>query len=223
MAHDFLFPRDRVARNFRTPLTQFDDVFVHFFDCQMQYLPQIHFGEFAVHFLGENPRGDGWTFNNLCFQQFIDENAHHLLVQMPQFKHIVQQANLRFFRIGNRLKKKKINAQNWCMSAWHDIIFEMCYPLKHTLKTSWNFAMAAKLWEKLFEPKFNNVCTNTSILSGLNVLSTISLSFSGLGKSFRMLSTSSGVHFWRIATTNWWATSAPGNEATEIEKDKNQN
>lgn len=83
----------------------------------------------------------------------------------------------------------------------------------NTLKTWWNFAMAAKLCEKLFEPKFNNVWTKTSIFNGLYVISTISLSFSGFGRSLRMFNTSSAVHFWRMAWTSWCAVVVPGNEA----------
>lgn len=39
--------------------TQLDDVFVHFFDRQMENFPQIHFGEFAVHFFGKYPGRNG--------------------------------------------------------------------------------------------------------------------------------------------------------------------
>lgn len=63
--------------------------------------------------------------------------------------------------------------------------------------------MAAKLCEKLFEPKFNNVCTKTSIFNGLNCGSNISVSISrGFGKSFNTSNASSDVHFCRIDTTN---------------------
>lgn len=75
--------------------------------------------------------------------------------------------------------------------------------------------MAANVWEKLFDPRFSSVCTKTSIFRGLKVDSTISFSevSRGLGKSFSSFSTSSGVHFWRIATTNLWAVAVPGSEA----------
>lgn len=86
-----------------------------------------------------------------------------------------------------------------------------------TLKTWWNFAMAAKLCEKLLEPKFSNVWTNTSIFSGLYVISTISLSLSGFGRSFKMFNTSSAEHFWRMAWTSWCAVVVPGNEAEIIQ------
>lgn len=70
--------------------------------------------------------------------------------------------------------------------------------------------MAAKLWLKLFEPKFNNVCTNTSIFNGLKE------QFSSLspdpGKAFKTFKASSGVHLRLIDTTSSWATFVPGRE-----------
>lgn len=81
------------------------------------------------------------------------------------------------------------------------------------MKTLWNLAIAAKLCEKLFAPKFNSVWTKTSIFNGLYVISTISLSFSGFGSSFKIFITSSAEHFWRMAWTSWCAVDVPGNDA----------
>lgn len=47
-------------------LTQFNDMLIHFLNCQMKNFPQIHFSEFAIHFLREYPCGHCWTFYNLC-------------------------------------------------------------------------------------------------------------------------------------------------------------
>lgn len=64
-------------------LTQFLNVFVHFLDGQVQYFPQIQFGEIAVHLLGEDPCGDSRTFNDLRFKQFVNQHTHHLLMCAP--------------------------------------------------------------------------------------------------------------------------------------------
>lgn len=39
--------------------TQFDDVFVHFLNRQVQDFPQVHLGELAVHFFGKYPCRNG--------------------------------------------------------------------------------------------------------------------------------------------------------------------
>lgn len=88
---------------------------------------------------------------------------------------------------------------------------------QRTLNTEWNFEIAAKLCEKLFEPKFNSVWTNTSIFNGLNCESAMSLSISsGFCRSFSTLIASSVVHFCRMAMTNWWAVAVPGRDAAKI-------
>ena len=71
--------------------------------------------------------------------------------------------------------------------------------------------MAANEWEKLFDPRFNNVWTNTSIFRGLKRESASS-SCRGLGKSFNTFITSSGLHFALMDTTNLCAVVVPGND-----------
>lgn len=55
--------------------------------------------------------------------------------------------------------------------------------------------MAANECEKLLQPKYNRVCTKTSIFRGLNRLSLLSSSMAGFGNSFSTAITSSGEHF----------------------------
>lgn len=122
------------------------------------------------------------------------------------------------------------NSRLW-FSFWSHIVIEFrCFqssleifsqkPLVLTLKTWWNFAIAAKLCENDLEPKFSKVWTNTSIFKGLYWLSAASFSpFSpAFGRSFSTLRTSSAVHFWRMDTTNSCAVAVPGSEAKMIEK-----
>lgn len=69
-------------------------MFVHFVDGDMQNLPQIHLSKLLGHLFAKDPCGDRRAFNNLSFQQFINDNAHHLLVVVPQIKYIVEHTNL---------------------------------------------------------------------------------------------------------------------------------
>lgn len=69
--------------------------------------------------------------------------------------------------------------------------------------------MAAKLWLKLFEPRFSNVWTKTSIFNEK------ASSFSaGPGRVFSKVRTSSEVHFLLIDTTSSWAVAVPGRAPT---------
>jgi hypothetical protein len=61
--------------------------------------------EFSGHLLGEYPVGYGRAFNDLSLQHFVHKNAHHLLMIMPQFKHVAQDANLCFFGVSEHLQQ----------------------------------------------------------------------------------------------------------------------
>lgn len=81
-------------------LTQLDDVLVHLLDGQMQYFPEIHFCEFAGHFLGEYPRGHRRAVDYLQLEQLIDQHHHHLLVRRPELKYVMQYTDLGLLRFG---------------------------------------------------------------------------------------------------------------------------
>lgn len=77
---------------------------VHLLDGQMQHLPQVQLGEFSGHLLGEDPRGNGGAVHDLRLQHFVYEDYHHLLVRVPQLKHVAQDADLGFLRFCQYLK-----------------------------------------------------------------------------------------------------------------------
>lgn len=91
---------------------------VHLFNCQVQDFPKIHFGELANHFLRKYPVGNSWAFYNLGLQHFVGKYDHHLLVVMPQLKHVSQDTNLSFFGFSQnlentfKLKPRKIRPIN---------------------------------------------------------------------------------------------------------------
>lgn len=82
---------------------------------------------------------------------------------------------------------------------------------KKPVLTFRNLEIPANAWEKLFDPKWRMVCTNTWICRGLWVGSASSFSLrSGLGSSCRVCSTSGAVPLARILDSSLCAVSRPG-------------
>lgn len=78
-----------------------------------------------------------------------------------------------------------------------------------------NFDIPAKAWEKLLEPRWSRVWTNTEICSGLYAGSVSSFSRRGLGSSLSTCSTSATIPFARTTCSRRWAHSAPGRSPVE--------